>query len=185
MARIVVVGLLALLAGCSRIPARDADDSFPPVSGVTGKVDRSVFLSDPGHARFRARYETATVDQNLTGMIGSLSPGVEVIVFYGPWCSDSWHHVPVFLRIAEKAGIPDERIQYVALDRSKKSRDGLEKPYGIESVPTFVFLRGGKEIGRIVESPRTTLEGDIVAILAGAAPRGEVRKADRPLPSGG
>ncbi len=185
MARIVIAGLLALLSGCSGSLTRGSEDSFPPISGVTGRVERSVFLSDPGHARFRAQYETATVDMNLTGMISSLSRDVKVVVFYGPWCSDSWHNVPVFLRIAEKAGIPDDRIEYYALDRSKKSRDGVEARYGIEKVPTFVFLKAEKEIGRIVETPRTTLEGDIVAILAGAAQWGDVRRIDRPLLSGG
>lgn len=185
MARFAFVALLGLVAGCSLHTARTTEDSFPPIAGVTGKVDPSVFLRDPGHARFRARYETTAIDTNLVAMIGALSRDVEVIVFYGPWCSDSWHYVPVFLRIAEQGAIPAERIEYYALDRSKASRDTLEARYEIEKVPTFVFLKGGREIGRIVESPRTTLEGDIVVILAGAAGQGSLTKAGRPLLSGG
>ena len=127
----------------------------------------------------------STVYLYLAGMIRSLSAGVDVLVFYGPWCSDSRRHVPVFLRIAEKAGIPDEQVRYYALDRSKKSGDGLTDQYAVEKVPTFIFLKRGKEIGRVVESPRTTLEGDIVAILVAAAPQGGARRADRPLFSGG
>lgn len=157
--------LLVVLAGCSSAPVRTASD-------LTGWVEKSIFLTDPGHAGFRARYDTVQVDENLAGMIGSLSAGVEVIVFYGSWCGDSRVQVPLFMRIAEKAGIPDGRIRYYSLDRSKASPDGLTDRYGIEMVPTFVFLRGGKEIGRVVESPRTTLEGDIVSILAAAVPRG-------------
>lgn len=156
--------LLVALAGCSSAPVRTD-------STVTGWVKKSMFLTDPGHAAFRARYDTVRVDENLTGMIHSLSEGVEVLVFYGQWCGDSKVQVPLFLRIAEKAEIPDGRIRYYALDRSKSSPDGLEKRYAIERVPTFIFLRDGKEIGRVVESPRTTLEGDIVAILAAAGPK--------------
>lgn len=164
MKRAACVALLVALAGCSSAPVRTD-------STVTGWVEKSMFLTDPGHAGFRARYDTVRVDENLTGMIHSLSEGVEVLVFYGPWCGDSKVQVPLFLRIAEKAGIPDGRIRYYALNRSKSSPDALEKRYAIERVPTFIFLRDGKEIGRVVESPRTTLEGDIVAILAAAAPK--------------
>ncbi len=156
--------LLLVLAGCSTAPVRTD-------STVTGWVEKSVFLTDPGHAGFRARYDTVQMDENLAGMIHSLSAGVEVLVFYGPWCGDSRVQVPLFQRIAEKAEIPDSRIRYYALDRSKSSPGGLESRYAIERVPTFIFLRDGKEIGRVVESPRTTLEGDIVAILAAAAPK--------------
>ncbi len=168
MTRVVGAALLVVLAGCSSVPAHMDAGSSASVSIVTGWVQRSIFLTDPGHAGFRARYDTVSVDENLTGMIRSLSAGVDVIVFYGPWCSDSRGQVPVFLRIAEKAGIPERQVRYYALDRSKMSPDGLTDRYGIEKVPTFIFLSDGKEIGRIVESPRTTLEGDIVAILVAA-----------------
>ncbi len=159
MNRTACLVLLVVLAGCSSAPVRTD-------SAVTGWVEKSIFLTDPGHAGFRAHYDTVRVDENLAGMIHSLSEGVEVLVFYGSWCGDSRVQVPLFLRIAEKSGIPDKRIRYYALDRSKSSPDGLESRYAIERVPTFIFLRDGNEIGRVVESPRTTLEGDIVAILA-------------------
>jgi thiol-disulfide isomerase/thioredoxin len=169
MKAIIVVTLLMVLAGCSSAPTRTDVVASPPVSTVTGWVQKSVLLGDEtGHPGFRAEYEAATVDENLAGMIRSLMVGVDVLVFYGPWCGDSRRQVPVFVKIVEKAGIPGGQIRYYAVDRSKRSRDGLTGQYGIEKVPTFIFLREGKEIGRVVESPTTTLEGDIVSILAAA-----------------
>jgi hypothetical protein len=35
----------------------------------------------------------------------------------------------------------------------------------VTRVPTFIFLRAGKEIGRVTERPITTLEQDIATIL--------------------
>jgi thiol-disulfide isomerase/thioredoxin len=165
MRPIVLTALLLVLAGCSSAPRRSDVAASPRVSTVTGWVEKSIFLTDQGHAGFRKEYEVATVDENLVGMIRSLSAGVEVLVFYGPWCGDSRKWVPVFLRIAEKAGIPDGQVRYYAVDRSKKSGDGVAEKYVLEKVPTIIFLRGGTEIGRVVESPTTTLEGDIVSIL--------------------
>ena len=91
---------------------------------------------------------------------------METIVLLGTWCGDSRREVPRFLRIADMAGIPADRITLVGVDRAKKSGDGMSDRYPVEKVPTFIFLKGGVEIGRIVETPAGTLEGDMLTILA-------------------
>ena len=67
-------------------------------------------------------------------------------MFLGAWCSDSRREVPRFLKIADLAGMDATRIKLYGLDRTKKSSDGLTDRYGIERVPTFIFLRGDKEV---------------------------------------
>jgi hypothetical protein len=42
---------------------------------------------------------------------------------------------------------------------------GIKKEYGITNVPTFIVSYRGMEMGRIIESPKTTLEGDLVELL--------------------
>jgi thiol-disulfide isomerase/thioredoxin len=151
---------LVLFSGCNPGPVRTSEPAV-----AKGWVPAAIFLTDPGHESFRDAYQKAKVDTNLTGMIRGLCPGVDVIVFYGQWCADSKREVPRFMRIVEASGWEQGRIRYYALDRSKKSDDGLTDTYSVELVPTFVFLRNGEEIGRIVESPRATLEGDMIQIL--------------------
>ena len=51
------------------------------------------------------------------------------------------------------------------MDRSKKDAEGLTEKHAITRVPTFVFFRGDKEIGRVTEKAVTTLEQDIAGIL--------------------
>ena len=41
------------------------------------------------------------------------------------------------------------------------------KKYEMEKVPTFIFYRHEKEIGRIIEHPEERLEEDINKILIG------------------
>lgn len=115
---------------------------------------------------FEERVSTEQVPPEFIEMIRQVHDDVDFLVFLGFWCSDSHREVPRFLKIADESGIPARRITIIALDRKKTSPDGLERQYGIERVPTFVALKKGKEIGRIVESPRTTLEGDLLTILA-------------------
>ena len=94
------------------------------------------------------------MEENLVGMIAQLSGGVEVLVYYGSWCSDSRREVPRFLRIMEKGGFPGCRIRFYAVDRTKKSPDGLTEKYAIEKVPTFLFFRDGKEMDVTYRLPK-------------------------------
>ena len=52
-------------------------------------------------------------------------------------------------------------------DHYKESPQHEEKGWDIEFVPTIIFLRNGKELGRIVESPEQSLEKDMRKILIG------------------
>jgi hypothetical protein len=106
------------------------------------------------------------VQTEFIDLIRKAGEGVETMVFLGTWCSDSRHQVPRFLKVIDLTRSSLQRVSLYGVDRNKKSPGGTEASYHIERVPTFVFLKQGKEIGRIVESPQTTLEGDMLSILA-------------------
>ena len=159
--RVTLLLFAALLAGCAASVPPPAD----PVE--RGWVSRDV-LSLPSYLAFKTGYDTARVAPELAALVAKTRGEVDVTIFFGGWCSDSKREVPRFLKLADEAGIPKERIKLYALDRTKKSNDGLTEKYNIEWVPTFIFLKQGEEIGRITESPRTTLEADVLTILAGA-----------------
>ena len=157
----VVLLCLLVCSGCGST----GDVSQPGIP--VGWMDRED-LADPVHGDFALVYDTSRIHRDFVGLIRQVHEGIDIIVFLGAWCSDSRREVPRFLKIADLAGMDATRIKLYGLDRTKKSSDGLTDRYGIERVPTFIFLRGDKEVGRIVEVPRTTLEGDVLSILAGA-----------------
>ncbi len=132
-----------------------------------GWVDRSIF-EEPEHDAFKTTFDTVHIDEQFAGMISEIKGDVDVTVFFGSWCKDSKRELPHFLKVADKAGISPEKIKLYGVDRTKKSADGLTEKYNIQLVPTIIFLKNGVEIGRITETPRTTIEGDMVTILAGA-----------------
>ncbi len=153
---ILLLIVAAVLSGC--VGQREAQVE-------RGWIDRAALMK-PEHHEFKERYDTVQVEQQFVPVIKSLEDSVSAIVFLGTWCPDSRREVPRFLKTADEAGIPQERIKLYALDRTKKSDDGLSEQYHIERIPTFVFLKHGEEIGRITEVPEKTIEQDMLMILA-------------------
>ena len=94
-----------------------------------------------------------------------LGPNLSVEVYLGQWCPDSRNHVPTFLKLLDKLGTPVQ-VRYFGLPRkaSKDVKYYFEEKQ-VEKVPTFIFWRDGKEIGRIVEKPKTGIVEDIMDIL--------------------
>jgi thiol-disulfide isomerase/thioredoxin len=153
IALLIVTGFLS---GCRTV----SSEGSPAMD--TGRIQREQLTEGFLHS-----YPQEPVEPPFIDMIRQARGGVQVLVFLGTWCSDSKREVPRFLQIADDTGMQPADYTLYGLDRTKKSPEGFEQSYGIERVPTFIFFRGNKEIGRIVESPHTTLEGDILRILAG------------------
>jgi thiol-disulfide isomerase/thioredoxin len=164
---VVTGGLLVAAALLSAVLLETgcASGNMTAGSASLGWVTRGVF-AEPENLAFRDRYDTVSVATGFLGLIRQSWGNADAIVFFGTWCPDSRREVPHFLKIADSAGVPEGRIRLYAVDRSKKGPDDLTDKYGIDRVPTFIMLRDGREVGRIVEYPRTTLEGDLLAILA-------------------
>ena len=101
--------------------------------------------------------EVATIRDNLKD--------VEVFAVVATWCPDTRRDLPRFFKIADRAQWPTKAMTLLAVDRTKKDAGGLTEKWNVTRVPTFIFTRGGREIGRVVERPTTTLEKDIAAIV--------------------
>ncbi|MDO1499551.1 thioredoxin family protein, partial [Winogradskyella maritima] len=97
----------------------------------------------------------------------------KILVFMGTWCGDSKRELPGFVKILKEANYPMENLKIVAVDKRKdnykKSPQGEEWALHIRRVPTYIFYKNGREVNRIIESPISTLEGDIFKIVSGEA----------------
>ena len=93
----------------------------------------------------------------------------DIKVFLGTWCGDSKREVPRFYKILEEVNFPENQLQVIAVDKTpeayKQSPTREEKGLNIHRVPTFIFYKDGKEVNRIVEHPKETLERDMLNIV--------------------
>ncbi|WP_394747917.1 thioredoxin family protein [Spongiimicrobium salis] len=139
---------------------------------LLGKINKKGLQQDPFAPWFAANYTGYTVDSAAIMPLKTKLKKMEILAFMGTWCGDSKREVPRFYKILEVLNFPQNKLNMVAVDymkpNYKKSPGGEEKGWQIIKVPTFIFLKNGKEVNRIVESPIESLEKDMAAIINGA-----------------
>lgn len=136
-------------------------DSITGQKILIGRVMRNDFSDS---SWYRENYGLYNPTEKLIRQIDSLSNMDSVVVYFGSWCSDSQMWVPMFLHIVDKTTLKNH-VSLVALPRSRGWRKQLTGGLDIDRVPTFVFYRDGKEIGRIEEEPKGDLGANVVRIL--------------------
>lgn len=133
---------------------------------LIGGVDKSAFQNEPFSEWFNKEYDSYQTNPEMIKEFKSKLKRYRIEIFMGTWCEDSQREFPRFLKIIEEAKFPESRMTIYAVNESKKSFYGEEIGKDIRFVPTFIFYRGGKEVGRIVESPVSSLlEEDILMIV--------------------
>ena len=89
----------------------------------------------------------------------------KIKIVFGSWCGDSKVNVPNFFKILDALKFKEKDVEIIAVDGNKKAENGIIDGLNIQRVPTFiVFDKSGKELGRIIEGPKSTLEGDLLEI---------------------
>jgi hypothetical protein len=136
-------------------------ETAPPLTGLTTRAAIESF-NDQWRTLRAADY---TPDAAAVATIRARSKDVTAFIVLGTWCPDTHRELPRFFKIADQAGWPTSRMTLLAVDRTKQDGGGETVKWNVTRVPTFIFLRAGKEIGRVTERPITTLEQDIATIL--------------------
>ena len=77
------------------------------------------------------------------------------------------------LKILDSAGMKSEQISLIGVDINKTEPNGREQLYNLKNTPTFILLRNGTEVGRIVERPQISLESDLINLTKSLAPVAE------------
>lgn len=139
---------------------------------MVGQIDLDGLSSNSYQNWYDTNHEAYEVDTEIISSIKNELRTHKILLFMGTWCGDSKREVPRFIKILEAADFPMENLKIVGVDRRKehykKSPTGEEWALRITRVPTFIFYKNGKETNRIIESPITSLEADIKAIVSKA-----------------
>jgi len=117
------------------------------------------------NSSFKKEYDNYTPDGEIMSQVTSLLDEITVTIVLGTWCSDSREQVPRFIRIYDvlEHAIPFPVL--ICVDSEKKAGEVSLEGMNIMKVPTFIIYHNNRELGRIIETPQTTLEKDFLTIL--------------------
>ena len=154
-----------ILASCSPKNALMTTTDKDGSKMLVGTASRSS-LNDPAFPWFKKGYDAYKPAQGAIKLIKAQAPSLHIEVFGGTWCDDTHELLPKFYKVADAAKITDAQISLHLVNREKKLKDGSTEKFKIVNVPTYIIMKNGKEIGRVVESVKTSIEADIADILA-------------------
>lgn len=129
---------------------------------LIGYCDRSGLEKGEFGKLFEEYYKIYEPDQVALNQLKSKKEGIEILIILGTWCSDSQEQVPKFFKILDKIHFSSKNVELICVDKDKKAGDVETVNYNIQKVPTFIVYKKGREIGRIVETPFSTLEKDLL-----------------------
>lgn len=109
--------------------------------------------------------DTYQPDPGFMAVISQSIHTYQIRCYAATWCGDSKEVVPQFFHLLDLAGYDPASVDYILLNKDRKAWVDLAGADSIKRVPTFIFLKDGKEAGRITERPVQTLEADLAGIL--------------------
>ncbi|MFA6467395.1 MAG: thioredoxin family protein [Bacteroidota bacterium] len=132
---------------------------------MKGHIVREDLEAEPTFLWFNMNYKMYTPDSATVVRLKPLMEDIHFFVIVGTWCSDSKREIPRLWKLCDALGIPEKNITMYAVDRAKRSEDGSTEKFNIYRIPTIIVFKNHREMGRIVEQPRTTIEADLLNIL--------------------
>ena len=96
----------------------------------------------------------------------TIASGVTLVDFWAPWCGPCRQVAPV---IEELAGEMEGTVRFVKVNVDESQE--IAQRYGVRSIPTLGFFRGGEPVGSIVGAhPKAALVQVIEDVQSKATP---------------
>ncbi|HEY2728067.1 MAG TPA: thioredoxin family protein [Parafilimonas sp.] len=118
---------------------------------LRGLITRADIENDTAFRWFKQNYNLGRPDASAVAAFKQHGNDFHVLIFGGTWCPDTQNLLPQFYRLADAAGYADSSITLIGVDHNKTTLDNLHKTFHLINVPTFIVLKDGKEVGRVVE----------------------------------
>lgn len=133
------------------------------LDGRLNRAQLNVLVKENWHT---INYKSYKLDSSTyKNLVQTDLDSLSFLIFAGSWCSDTKLELPRFLKVIDTLNLGINPLDMYFLDLNKKSKFVTPSVYNISLVPTFVVLRAGKEIGRIEETPKESIEKDVLKIL--------------------
>jgi thiol-disulfide isomerase/thioredoxin len=136
---------------------------------LIGQFNVQAFKADTAYSTwYNKNYAAYQTDEKAIAQLKPLlNNKTKLQIFMGTWCGDSKREVPKFIKVLEQIGFTNYELigTYDTDSLYKVSPTHEEKGLNIFRVPTFLVYKDGKEMNRIIEFPKESLEKDLIQIL--------------------
>ncbi len=170
----LLISVYTTLVFCSCMLSRKMEKvDFVTVSDtetkvLKGRINRAVLEKDTAFAWFTGNMKYGAADVYAVDVFKQKSSQFSVLVFAGTWCHDSQNLLPKLYRLFDKSGYPESKVTLIVVDRQKNALDDLPQKWNLQTVPTFIIVQNGKEVGRVVEYGKTgNMEKELAEVVAG------------------
>ncbi|AZJ34057.1 thioredoxin family protein [Tenacibaculum singaporense] len=167
MKKIVYLFVALLIISCASTPKNLATKNEN--GNLVGIATKKDFQQEPyGSEWFNDFYSYYETDKVTVEKLKPYLKDIKIKGFMGTWCGDSKREIPNFYKILDEAKFDYKNLELVTVNRQKKA-NGLEEGFNVIRVPTFIFYKDGKEVGRFVEHAveDSSVEEDFLKILSG------------------
>jgi hypothetical protein len=121
---------------------------------LKGIISKDLIINDPSFSWFQENQSGYTPDQESVNALQARRGSVELLVFAGTWNRDTRYILPKFFRLTEAAAFPEDRIILIGV-ANKKANSSFAEQMHITSIPTFIVLKEGREVGRVTVTSKS------------------------------
>ena len=160
--------LLALIStqGFAQVLNQKTMDEKKHHEILIGYCNREGFITCNFDSAYKANYGPYMPDTSVLRLLQPALNGISIKMIIGTWCGDSKEQVPRIYKILDLLKYNYNSLTLICVDRLKTAPGIDLTPLSITLVPTFIFYRNDREIGRIIESPTVSLEKDMLRIIS-------------------
>ena len=146
---------------------KTALDSVSQKEILIGKCTLEGLMSNEiFNTAFKTENKYYKIDSNTVEILRNKLDNISIVLFMGTWCGDSKEQVPRFYMIMDMLTYDTHSIKIYCNKRGKYADDPYAYQFNILKIPTFSIFKDGVEIGRIVETPKVSLEKDLLEIIS-------------------
>jgi thiol-disulfide isomerase/thioredoxin len=164
---LVFIGLL-FFSGTAFSQIKNVKVKDPKLNGqevMIGYCDKKGLSEGMFGVYFESQYEMYKPTEKYIEQMKETINNFDITIVFGTWCSDSKIQVGRFYKVLDKAGYKDIHLKVIGVNRDKNALSVNIDKMDIKLVPTFIVYQNGVELGRIVETPKKSLEKDLAKIL--------------------
>lgn len=142
------------------------DEKHPEVTVLNGIISKYALQNDPAFNWYNSNQAIYDPAVEIVNAMEAAKDKVQIVLFGGTWCDDTQFILPRFFKLQEKSGFPDKSISFFAVNRAKQTLGNVSAAFNITNVPTIIVMKGGKEVGRVVEYGKSgKWEDDLAELL--------------------